>query len=388
MLRRFLWLLLLVFLALSGEPANAQDLSPGDFTPSSNCWAILIYASSSNQNSSSFQRFQDLTATLREQSGSPSQVVAFSPFETSATRRPSPDVLRELLVWFRDAATPNATLDLPAMRADARRPVELRFVLCGETRGAALLLPGSTSTVKIDDFVAAVRDVDSPCERALFFFNLVGETTTRGAATAVRVEPATLNGDVVNDAWEESAPERSAFPQSYFRTVFFNQDDAAFFESLTNAFQGAADVLNADGVVTALETLEYVRDVAAKTPSFQRLGQDFPLTKSRKPQAARPTELFARLGVALASKGQKELTTEALRRAFRDFQPDDYAKTAFYGARPPLDALVDGRFTAEPYSNPYYTLVYTNDAPQPYYLVTDSFKQVAKSVEQRKAEAQ
>ena len=384
------------FLASTLASANAQNLSTDDFTPAVNCWSVLIYASTDSNNSPSFRRFQELATTLRNQSAAQSRVVVFSPFETLETRKPSPNVLRATLAWLRDADSPNAVLGLPAMRADQTQPVELRFILCGQTRGAALQLPNSQTdkvedVIKVDDFIAAVRDVDSPCERALFFFNLSAETTTRGSG-GVRLAPISEENDseetvFLNDDVKNNNLERLNLPQSYYRTVFFGQSDEVFFESLTSAFQGQADLSNDDGVVTALETLEYLRDVAPRTPGFQRLGQDFPLTRSRAAKPARPTRLFAKLGNASPLKGQKELTTEALRRAFQEFRPDDYARLSFSSGNRPssaeLSALGEGRFTATPYNDDYILLTLGNSQ---YYLHAETFQAVAASVEQRKAQ--
>lgn len=269
-------------------PATAQDSTLDELAPNANRWTLIVYATGDEQDSPSVRHFQRLAEVLRAASDRPSNVVVFSPFEESPTRRPTENVLRETLAWLRDADSPSETLELPAMRSDASEPVELRFILGGKTQGDALLLPDASETsqpVKIDDFIAAVRDVGSPCERALFFFNLNSEATRRGSA--VNLGSLALDGDATQDD-ETIERRRQDFPQSYFRTLFFGQDDATFFGALANAFEGEADVLNADGIVTALETLEYLRDVASETPSFQRLGQDFPLTRSQKAKPVAP----------------------------------------------------------------------------------------------------
>ncbi|MBQ6827230.1 MAG: hypothetical protein IJO46_04375 [Thermoguttaceae bacterium] len=368
--------------------ANAQVEFAADFTPSANCWSILIYASPDAESSPSFRSFGRLVDQTRSQNADAAdRVVVFSPFETSADRRPTRDVLDALLAWFRQNRTESATLRLPAARGDRSAPLEIRLVLCGQLQGAALRLPDSSQTIELDAFRSALREGDAPCERTLFFLNLASETRTRGSSAVVA--PLIVDEEIFDDENfydAESQDGASAFLESYYQTLFFNQLDSDFFGALANAFAGDADALHADGVVTALELLEHLRDVASVAPEMKRLGQDFPVAKTSKTPPAPPFALFQRASASLRAKNQTLLADEALRRALLNFEADDYAKLRFYNNhRPEFESLRDGAFALSFHSASWLKLSLNAFPDKTYHISASSFANVAKAAEERKS---
>ncbi len=310
MFRRFLFPLALAVFAAPFAAVDAQDQFTDAFTPNANRWSIMIYASSGKQNSPGFLNFDRLATALRSNDAE-ENVVVFSPFEARSERRPTRETLDALLAWLRQNDQADATLGLPAARGDRSAPLEIRLFLCGRVEGTALRLPDSSQTVELDAFRSALRDGPAPCERTLLFFNLASETRTRGAS-------AVLAPPLVDDAiFENEAPLENATPflEGYYRTSFFNQSDAEFFAELADAFEGNADGLRADGIVTALELLEHLGAVAPIVPETERIGQDFPVAKSGKTPSAPPSKLFSRAAEALRKKNRPVFAQEAERRA-------------------------------------------------------------------------
>lgn len=116
-------------------PATAQDATLDELAPNANRWTLIVYATGDAQDSPSVQHFQRLVEVLRAASDRPSNVVVFSPFEESPTRRPTESVLRETLAWLRDADSPNETLELPAMRSDASEPANSASFSAAKPKG-------------------------------------------------------------------------------------------------------------------------------------------------------------------------------------------------------------------------------------------------------------
>ena len=387
MFNRLLFPFALALFASTFSTLNAQDKFSDRFTPTANRWSILIYASDSNSRySESFKNFRRLANSLRSSDAS-ENVVVFSPFESAANRRPTFQTLDALLAWFRENQTRSGKLGLEAARGDREAPLEIRLFVCGQSENNELRLPdsNSTQTIKIDAFRSALREGDRPCERTLLFFNLASETRTRGssAVLAPLVDEAPTFNDESNNAWG-AAPRQ--FQETYFRTLFFNQSDAQFFAVLADAFEGDADVLNADKIVTAFEIRDYLRNVSSVAPGIELAGQDFPIAQSRKTPPAPPSDLFLKAAGSLSGAGQGLLAQEATRRVFAKFRQSDYERLRFsQNRRPTFEQIRDGDYILSPRDDSWLILRLNSSSNNIYYLEAASFAEVAQAVGERSA---